>query len=324
MGLLGLNQCGVLKINIIQMYVISIVLLFLIDRMWNTPCTENITKKQIKYSFIRRRIEVIDYYFQSLISDVLEDNPEKAVSILENKLANFNKISFIRYRKAYLLARNGQLKKARTEIKNDFSRKALVFKKCLDQMACSFTMTDTLYQITKKYGVHQHFGYIESLIRKNKMKLGAEIGVFMGFHPKHLLEACRNLRLYCVDIYANIDGNGYDDWDNSKFDKLYLKVKSLAKKFKRARFLRMLSENASKNVKENELDFVFIDADHRYEGVKNDLTLWEKKVKTGGIVSGHDYMQKDWPGVKIAVDEWVQKNSYKLKVCEGNLWWIKK
>ena len=40
---------------------------------------------------------------------------------------------------------------------------------------------------------------------------------------------------------------------------------------------------------DNSLDFVFIDGDHRYEPVKNDILAWLPKMKIGSILSGHDY-----------------------------------
>jgi len=50
------------------------------------------------------------------------------------------------------------------------------------------------------------------------------------------------------------------------------------------------------------LDIVFIDGDHEYEGVSNDIEAWLPKVKNGGIIAGHDY-DTPFPGVMKAVDE---------------------
>jgi len=54
---------------------------------------------------------------------------------------------------------------------------------------------------------------------------------------------------------------------------------------------------------DHSLDFVFIDANHYYEGVKNDLDAWLPKVKDSGIIAGHDYNPVSWPGVIKAVHE---------------------
>lgn len=50
------------------------------------------------------------------------------------------------------------------------------------------------------------------------------------------------------------------------------------------------------------IDFLFIDGNHIYNGVKTDCEVWLPKVKTGRAVAFHDY-QSSWDGVKQAVDE---------------------
>lgn len=65
-------------------------------------------------------------------------------------------------------------------------------------------------------------------------------------------------------------------------------------------------------------DFVFIDADHRYEAVKHDINLARKLVLKNGIIAGHDYtFVSDWPGVKQAVDEEFSRVNQ-----VGSIWWV--
>lgn len=47
-----------------------------------------------------------------------------------------------------------------------------------------------------------------------------------------------------------------------------------------------------KQFKDESLDFVYIDGNHSFQHVVNDLCEWEKKVKVGGIVAGHDYIKR--------------------------------
>jgi len=63
----------------------------------------------------------------------------------------------------------------------------------------------------------------------------------------------------------------------------------------------MHSALAVSHFEDRSLDFVFIDAAHDYESVKEDITMWLPKVKRGGVIAGDDY--STWPGVKQAVDE---------------------
>jgi predicted O-methyltransferase YrrM len=50
-------------------------------------------------------------------------------------------------------------------------------------------------------------------------------------------------------------------------------------------------------------DFVFVDADHTYEGVRADIDAWLPKVRPGGWLMGHDFNPRDFPGVVQAVNE---------------------
>ena len=66
---------------------------------------------------------------------------------------------------------------------------------------------------------------------------------------------------------------------------------------------------------DNSLDFVFIDANHTFEYVVNDIAEWSKKVRPGGIISGHDFLnsidlkEKDvWGGAKTYIE--------RLKLCQ--------
>ena len=70
----------------------------------------------------------------------------------------------------------------------------------------------------------------------------------------------------------------------------------------------------------NELDFVYIDGDHNYMGVRLDLLLYYRKVKKGGIFGGHDFPLS---GVKRAVLEWNREHDYHLHNISAD-WWIVK
>jgi len=53
--------------------------------------------------------------------------------------------------------------------------------------------------------------------------------------------------------------------------------------------VRKLSTDAAMDFGDESLDFVYIDADHSYNAVKEDIAAWAPKVRRGGIVAGHDY-----------------------------------
>lgn len=66
------------------------------------------------------------------------------------------------------------------------------------------------------------------------------------------------------------------------------------------------------------MDFVFLDAEHEYMSVKQDIVTWWPWVKKGGIIAGHDYVSV-WPGVCKAVDELIPG-----RTVERNVWYCMK
>lgn len=101
------------------------------------------------------------------------------------------------------------------------------------------------------------------------------------------------------------------DWLYSEFLKNIGPVKDLINP------IRKTSLEAASMYEDESLDFVFIDAAHDYENVKQDILAWLPKVKKGGVIAGHDY--SSFPGVRQAVDEifnhkivsetcWIYKN----------------
>jgi predicted O-methyltransferase YrrM len=54
------------------------------------------------------------------------------------------------------------------------------------------------------------------------------------------------------------------------------------------------------------IDCLFIDADHTYASVRDDLSAWWPHLKTGGVIAGDDYLSQWYPGVTRAWDEFEQ------------------
>ena len=65
-------------------------------------------------------------------------------------------------------------------------------------------------------------------------------------------------------------------------------------------------------------DLVFIDADHRYEAVRDDVAAWSPLVADGGILCGHDFNPK-WPGVVWAVSEAFPE----AELAGSSIWWVR-
>lgn len=142
--------------------------------------------------------------------------------------------------------------------------------------------------------------------------VGAEIGVFKGELSQRLLSRA-DLTLYLVDSWTAEHSPQYAKTDDihafltQDYQDQYCRLTQHMVRFAgdRAKIIRKDSKEAAKDIPDASLDFVFIDADHSYEGCKADIETWSKKVKPGGLICGHDYENTDFPkfGVKRAVDE---------------------
>jgi hypothetical protein len=163
----------------------------------------------------------------------------------------------------------------------------------------------------------------------------AEIGVFAGDLSRRLLARRDDLHLTMIDSWAEAPKAEYaasDDFHASLradqqehyFD-LTKRVTAFAGQ--RAKIMRADSKVAAGKIADASLDLVFIDADHSYEGCRDDILAWYDKVKPGGIISGHDYGNDDWkfgPMVKRAVDEFVQSHGLELELGENFTWFCTK
>lgn len=117
---------------------------------------------------------------------------------------------------------------------------------------------------------------------------GAEIGVWAGQFSEQICVANPGVQLICVDPWK-----AYDDYGDPKNDQARL---SAARKEAMKRLepygcdlRRLTSTEAADGVPNGSLDFVYLDSNHAKPYVLADLEAWVPKVRSGGIVSGHDY-----------------------------------
>lgn len=137
---------------------------------------------------------------------------------------------------------------------------------------------------------------IPRLLNKIEAKVAVEVGVFKAQFSKHLLENWQG-QLWMVDPWrAFEEGEGYVDASNHKeHQTAYLEAMQNIEGYEsRAFMLRGLSSDMASRFEDNSLDFVYIDGNHAYDWVKEDIELWWPKIKEGGVLAGHDYLNLDW------------------------------
>jgi hypothetical protein len=118
-------------------------------------------------------------------------------------------------------------------------------------------------------------------------KVGVEIGVKKGEFSEIICQANPGVKLCCVDPWEPYDD--YGDYTNpGQLEGYYPQAKDRLEKYG-CQLVKKYSADAANDFDDNTIDFVYIDGNHRYEHVVADIVAWSKKVRTGGMISGHDY-----------------------------------
>jgi predicted O-methyltransferase YrrM len=154
-----------------------------------------------------------------------------------------------------------------------------------------------------------------------KFKKGAEIGVRRGRFSEILCLDNPKLELYCIDPWDAYEAK----YPEKRQQEIYeYAVKRLSKY--NVKIIRKPSMEGLKYIKDDELDFVFIDGNHKFDYVMMDIILWSHKVKSGGIVSVHDVYYGE-PGILKAVEAYTWSHNiipwYITKELEPTAYWVK-
>ena len=140
-----------------------------------------------------------------------------------------------------------------------------------------------------------------------------EIGVARGLGMWRMLTECPNIKR----------AFGIDPWcDGSKSDQI-LEARGVLSEWLGDKLSLVVdySEHAADMFPDGMFDYVFIDGDHGYDACKRDIAMWLPKVKSGGILAGHDYKSGE-PGVVDAVKEFIAESGMKLIEAGGWVWYV--
>lgn len=127
----------------------------------------------------------------------------------------------------------------------------------------------------------------------------AEVGCYAGESTKMFLESGKVNLLYAIDIWEDEMDNFKKIQSNHNFSIVEKTFDESIKGFN-VKKIKMCFSKSLESLPT--LDFVYIDANHDYEFVKDDITNALKKIKKGGLIAGHDY-NEETPGVINAVNE---------------------
>ena len=181
----------------------------------------------------------------------------------------------------------------------------------------------TLEFVLKRYSIENNLEFptnlpytrseLTLLFKDLGYKVGAEIGVDRGLFSEQLCQTNPDLKLYCIDPWKTY--KNYDEKQTEEdFNHRYIETAQRLAPYN-CDIIKKSSTGALKTFIPDFLDFVYIDSNHSFDYVLEDLNGWSKVVKKGGIVSGHDYRSSisshgKWSVTK-AVNQFLQEHQIK-------------
>jgi len=171
-----------------------------------------------------------------------------------------------------------------------------------------FTFPNLYSNMVKKFSENSHF-----------VEIGTWAGKSATYMAVEIINSGKKIKFDCIDTWeGSPEHMNFSEIIN---DTLYSDfLKNIEPVKENINPVKLDSIKASVLYADESLDFVFIDATHEYENVKNDINAWFPKVKRGGILAGHDY--PTWQGVVQAVNEFLQKENYNLNINSESCWGI--
>jgi len=188
--------------------------------------------------------------------------------------------------------------------------------------------------------------YFLNEIASKKPKTFLEIGVFHGVTARNVCELLYSMhkldfKYVGLDLFSENDENAAEIIPNTKFNnplkKIYFKyilrqdpysisaVEKLLEKFKKN--IHLIKGNSNQLLKKmdmSKIDYVFLDGGHAYETVKNDLIYSYPVLKNGGTILCDDYNLSYAPGVKQAIDEYIDIKDLKSEILFNRFMKIEK
>ena len=146
---------------------------------------------------------------------------------------------------------------------------------------------------------------------------GAEIGVDRGRFSEYMFKVIPDLHLYCVDPWRwKLRGE-------SRYNSTVTRLTD-----RNATIIRKDAMDARYDVPDESLDFVYIDGDHLFDAVVQDIIAWMPKIKLGGIMALHDYHTEVGADVMMAINAYTHCHDirpwYVTREQLPSAYWVKK
>ena len=174
---------------------------------------------------------------------------------------------------------------------------------------------------------------LTNLVNKISRGIFCEIGCWTGHSTSIIANRAKELgtRVIVIDNFKGNEGTPLEEFarDNNVKEIFLNNMSDMGYRDGTVILYEDSSSNAHKYIG-NFLSFLFIDASHKYEDVKNDLLNYKDKVRVGGIICGHDYESDTYDEKNINEDYVNGKHHGVIKAVnevfgkvehEGRMWW---
>lgn len=164
----------------------------------------------------------------------------------------------------------------------------------------------------------------------------AEVGVQTGKNADRIYRTLSPGLMVLVDPWKHYGTKRYSvDGANVRQSRQNARYKQTRQRFadrKSSLILRTESQAAAKLIPDGTFDLVYLDAQHDYQSVRNDIAAWWRKIRAGGILSGHDYVTESSPedsripyfrkgyGVAKAVQDFCGENDLEIHMLSNASW----
>lgn len=130
-----------------------------------------------------------------------------------------------------------------------------------------------------------------------RYKEGVEIGTHRGLSAEMWLKHAPDLHMTCIDPYVAYNARHSQKQQDANYNEAVQRLKPY-----RADVIRAASLDVVDSFEDRSINFLYIDGDHEFDPVMQDLIRWAPKVKGGGMIVLHDYCVFWRAGVMKAVD----------------------
>lgn len=161
-----------------------------------------------------------------------------------------------------------------------------------------------------------HRNDLAQLFAELGFKRGAEIGVAEGNYSEILLKANPDCELLLIDPWHHYSDNPQGK-SKEKHEFAYNEMLRKVKDYRNVKVCMDYSMNAVDDFDDDYFDFVYVDGNHLFDYVIQDLVRWSTKVRSGGIVSGDDYYaldQKRWIGGGVIEAVQAYTNAHRIPI----------